>query len=42
METILEFLREVLKWPDKWRDDIMKGWNQCRDESEPAKIPPLY
>lgn len=34
--------KDVLKWLDIWRDDIMKGWDDCREGKEPAKIPPLY
>jgi hypothetical protein len=35
-------LNDILEWLDKWRDDIMKAWNDCRDSIEPSKIPPLY
>jgi hypothetical protein len=34
--------KDVLKWLEMWRNDIMKGWNDCREGKEPAKIPPLY
>lgn len=34
--------KDVLVWLSKWRNDIMKGWNDCREGKVPDKIPPLY
>jgi hypothetical protein len=34
--------KDIQTWLDKWRDDMIKGWNDCRDGIEPSKIPPLY
>ena len=34
--------KEVLRWLELWHDDIMEGWNACREGYVPNKIPPLY
>jgi hypothetical protein len=33
--------KDVLAWLEKYRDDMMKGWNDCRAGTEPTNIPPL-
>ncbi|QSS99757.1 DUF4160 domain-containing protein [Pontibacillus sp. ALD_SL1] len=33
--------KEVLKWLDIHKDDMMKAWNDCRHNQVPDKIPPL-
>ena len=34
--------KEVIDWLEMWHDDIMKGWNDCREGTVPSKVPPLY
>ena len=33
--------KDVLNWLSVYRNDIMKGWNDCRAEKVPSQIPSL-
>lgn len=34
--------KDVLKWLDVYRSDIIKAWEDCMAKRQPNKIPPLY
>ncbi|HLR67564.1 MAG TPA: DUF4160 domain-containing protein [Virgibacillus sp.] len=34
--------KDVLKWLDIYRTDIIKVWEDCMAKRQPIKIPPLY
>jgi hypothetical protein len=34
--------KELLKWLDIHKGDMMKAWNECREKQIPRKLPPLF
>jgi Domain of unknown function (DUF4160) len=34
--------KDVMKWLQLYKDDMMNAWDACRRKMTPCKIPPLY